>query len=102
MLVYLPYIFRTPSYMNTCGVLLLLFVSDLKYSSDLFDPITFTLVIRIFSPNNEIDILTINKELENIHQWFKSKKSSLNDKKKLNIDFFIKKDVNPLALPKFE
>ena len=37
-LVNLPHIFRTPSYKNTYGGLLQLFVNDLKYCSDLFRP----------------------------------------------------------------
>ena len=78
------------SYMNiSCGVpqgsilgtlLFLVYVNDLNKASDVLDLIMFADVTNLFYSHQNIKALfgTVNCELENICEWFRANKLSLN------------------------
>ena len=86
----------------SCGVpqgsilgplLLFLYVSDLKNTSNILDPIMFADDSNLFFTQKDIRYLfqIVNQELENINQWFVSNKLSLNIRKKTTkYSFFYK------------
>ena len=96
----------------TCGVpqgsilgplLFLIYVNDLSQASQILDPIMFADDTNLFYSHSEIKTLfeTVNCELENINQWFKANKLSLNIDK-TNYTLFHKnsiKDKIPLKMP---
>ena len=97
----------------TCGVpqgsilgplLFLIYVNDLPNSSNILVPIMFADDTNLFYSHKNIKTLfsTVNQELNNLNEWFKSNKLSLNTKK-TKYSFFhpVQKSNNiPLLLPK--
>ena len=68
---------KTKTNIITCGIfgplLFLIYVHDLNKSSNIFNTIMFA-DTNLFYSHNDIKILfkTVNNELKNIHEWFKS------------------------------
>ena len=96
----------------TCGVpqgsilgplLFIIYVNDLPISSTTLTPIMFADDTNLFFSHKNLKTLfsTVNKELKNIHEWFKSNKLSLNVKKTHYSLFHPaqKSDDLPLNLP---
>ena len=85
-------------------LLFLLYVNDLPNASRILTPIMFADDTNLFLSRQNLKTLfsTVNNELTNIHEWFKSNKLSLNFKK-TKYSFFHpahKSDNLPLQLPK--
>ena len=61
----------------------LLYINDIKFASDLLDPIIFADDTDLFYSNKEINaaFLKVNDELQKINELFISNKPSLNVKK---------------------
>ena len=97
----------------TCGVpqgsilgplLFLIYVNDLPSASNLLNTIMFADDTNLFFEHKDISFLfsTVNRELQNINEWFISNKLSLNVKK-TKFSIFHKasrRDDLPLLLPK--
>ena len=97
----------------TCGVpqgyilgplLFLIYVNDLPSASNLLKAIMFADDTKLFFKHKDISVLfsSVNRELQNINEWFISNKLSLNVKK-TNFLIFHKasrRDDSPLVLPK--
>ena len=87
-------------------LLFLLYVNDLPNSSNSLDPIMFADDTNLFFKHENIHTLfsTVNKELNNINEWSKANKLSLNVKKTKYSLFHksSKQDDIPLVLPKLK
>ena len=84
----------------TCGapqgsilgpLLFLIYANDLPSASNLLNTIMFADDANLFFEHKDISLLfsTVNRELQNINEWFISNKLSLNVKKRI-FQFFIK------------
>ena len=85
-------------------LLFLIYVNDFPSSSNLLNSIMFAEDTNLFFEHKNIIVLfsTVNRELQNINEWFISNKLSLNVKK-AKFPFFQKasrRDDLPLVLPK--
>ena len=83
-------------------LLFLIYVNDQSQATHILDPIIFADETNFFYCHHQIKILfeTFNYELENINQWFKANRSSLNIEK-TNYALFYKnsmKDKIPLKM----
>ena len=58
------------------GLLVLLYINDLQFASDLLDPIMFVDDTNLFYSNKDIKttFLKVNDELQKINEWLISKK----------------------------
>ena len=97
----------------TCGapqgsilgpLLFLIYANDLPSASNLLNTIMFADDANLFFEHKDISLLfsTVNRELQNINEWFISNKLSLNVKK-TKFSIFHKasrRDDLPLVLPK--
>ena len=75
---------RCSSQESILGPLLLLhYINNLQFTSDLLDPIKFAGDTNLFCSNKDINtvLLRVNDALQNINEWFISNKLSLNMKK---------------------
>ena len=80
-------------------------VNDLPSASNLLNTIMFAEDTNLYFEHKDMSVLfsTVNRELQNINEWFISYKLSLNVKK-TKFSFFHKasrRDDLPLVLPKF-
>ena len=85
-------------------LLFLIYVNDLYKASQILNPIMFADDTNLFHSDISIKTLfnTVNNELQNIHEWFKANKLSLNITK-TKYSFFHpvqKSNTIPLRLPK--
>ena len=85
-------------------LLFLIYVNDLPSASNLLNTIMFADDTNLFFEHKDISFLfsTVNRELQNINEWFISNKLSLNVKK-TKFSIFHKasrRDDLPLVLPK--
>ena len=64
-------------------LLLLYYINNLQFTSDLLDPIMFAGDTNLFCSSKDINtvLLRVNDALQNINEWFISNKLSLNVKK---------------------
>ena len=65
----------------------LIYVNDLASASSLLNTIIFAGDTNLFLEHKDISVLfsTVNRELQNINEWFISNKLSLNVKKSRNV-----------------
>ena len=72
-------------------LLFLMYVNDLPGAFNFLNTIMFADDTNLFFEHKDISFLfsTVNRELQNINEWFISNKLSLNVKKP-NVQFFIK------------
>ena len=87
-------------------LLFLLYINDLHQASNVINPIMYVDDTNVFYSHGNIKFLfeTVNKELNNVSEWFKANKLSLNTKK-TEYTFFhklSKKGNIPLLLPKLK
>ena len=87
-------------------LLFLLYINDLHQASNVINPIMYADDTNVFYSHGNIKFLfeTVNKELNNVSEWFKANKLSLNTKK-TEYTFFhklSKKGNIPLLLPKLK
>ena len=90
-------------------LLFLIYINDLKDASNILNSIMFADDTNLFYSHRNIETLfsTMNIELENINEWFKANKLSLNVKKTKFILFYKKAltksgNVTPLNIPSLQ